>query len=204
MPPTLATGCDSGCMTMRTASTECRCTWRLPARHARSTTSCGFSPIVERRSLIPARRQRHCVPLACSSRRSGSTDSALRHRERSRFQRATRRLEIDFTAPSFVSPELLQIQYRLDGFDSEWQDAGGQRQATYMNLPPGDFQFQVVAVDREGRSDSSRRHAGVPNRAGVLSDVLVRHHVRHSRARIRYRNMAPEDPTGAGSGSISC
>ena len=65
------------------------------------------------------------------------------------------RLEIDFTAPSFVSPELLQIQYRLDGFDSEWQDAGGQRQATYMNLPPGDFQFQVVAVDREGRSDSS-------------------------------------------------
>ena len=70
------------------------------------------------------------------------------------FPARNSRLEIDFTAPSFASPELLQFQYRLDGFDSEWQDAGSRRQATYMNLPPGDFHFQVMAIDREGRSDA--------------------------------------------------
>ena len=69
------------------------------------------------------------------------------------FPAQSSRLEIDFTAPSFASPHLLQFRYRLDGFDSDWQDAGSRRQATYTNLPPGDFHFEVMAVDREGRSD---------------------------------------------------
>ena len=37
--------------------------------------------------------------------------------------------------------------HRLKGFDREWVDAGGRRLATYTNLPPGQFEFQVLAAN---------------------------------------------------------
>jgi signal transduction histidine kinase len=64
----------------------------------------------------------------------------------------TARLELDYTAPTFASPQSVRFRFRLDGFDSDWQDAGSRRQAIYTNLPPGNFRFQVAAIDKEGRS----------------------------------------------------
>ncbi|MEQ1761042.1 MAG: two-component regulator propeller domain-containing protein [Vicinamibacterales bacterium] len=65
------------------------------------------------------------------------------------------RLEIGYNAPTFSSPQSLRFRYRLDGFDTEWQDAGTRRQAVYTNLPPGAFRFQVMAIDKEGRAEAA-------------------------------------------------
>jgi signal transduction histidine kinase len=63
------------------------------------------------------------------------------------------RVEIDYTSLTFSSPRSVRFRYRLSGFDSDWQDAGTRRQASYTNLPPGHYTFQVVALDKEGSFD---------------------------------------------------
>ena len=45
----------------------------------------------------------------------------------------TRDLQIDYTALSLVAPEKVRFRYMLEGYDSDWQDAGNRRQAFYTN-----------------------------------------------------------------------
>ncbi len=59
-------------------------------------------------------------------------------------------LEIDYTAPSFVRPELVRFRYQLAGSDPGWIDAGSRRSAFYTNLPAGHFVFRVIAANDEG------------------------------------------------------
>ena len=57
----------------------------------------------------------------------------------------TKQLEFTFTSPYFTSPDALNYKYMLAGFDRHWASAEGRRVANYTNLPPGDYQFRVVA-----------------------------------------------------------
>src|SRR6267378_1823007 len=56
-----------------------------------------------------------------------------------------RDLEIDYTALSLVAPEKVRFRYKLEGWDSDWQDAGNRRQAFYTNLSPRNYHFRVTA-----------------------------------------------------------
>jgi signal transduction histidine kinase/ligand-binding sensor domain-containing protein/CheY-like chemotaxis protein len=62
----------------------------------------------------------------------------------------TGRLEIQFTAPSFIAPSRVYFRYRLQGFDREWIDSGARRTAYYTNLPPGHYTFQVEGANSDG------------------------------------------------------
>jgi PAS domain S-box-containing protein len=62
----------------------------------------------------------------------------------------TRDLEIDYTALSFVVPQKVHFQYKLEGYDRDWQDAGTRRQAFYTNLPPRSYTFLVKACNNSG------------------------------------------------------
>ena len=62
----------------------------------------------------------------------------------------TRKVQIDYTALRLTSPRQTRFRYRLDGFDREWVDAGGRRQAYYTNLAPGPYIFRVQATDNAG------------------------------------------------------
>lgn len=62
----------------------------------------------------------------------------------------TSRIEIEYTALSFVAPERVRFRYRLTGFDQQWMDAGGRRRISYTNLPPGNYIFEVVACNNAG------------------------------------------------------
>ena len=61
-----------------------------------------------------------------------------------------RKLQIDYTAIRLTSARQTRFRYRLDGFDREWVDAGGRRQAYYTNLAPGQYVFRVQANDHSG------------------------------------------------------
>jgi signal transduction histidine kinase/ligand-binding sensor domain-containing protein len=74
-----------------------------------------------------------------------------------------RDLEIDYTALSLVAPEKNQFRYKLEGFDSDWQNAGNRRQAFYTNLSPGDYRFRVKAAN----------NSGVWNEAGATLDFSI-------------------------------
>lgn len=59
-------------------------------------------------------------------------------------------LELHFTAPEFRAPEKLRFQYRLEGIDTDWVDAGARREVTYTNLKPGRYRFEVMAARQHG------------------------------------------------------
>lgn len=59
-------------------------------------------------------------------------------------------LEIRYAALSFVSPQKVRFQYRLEGFDKTWVEAGTRRIAYYTNLPPGRYKFNVTACNNDG------------------------------------------------------
>jgi signal transduction histidine kinase len=74
-----------------------------------------------------------------------------------------RDVEIDYAALSLVAPEEVHFQYKLQGWDRDWQDAGNRRQAYYGNLPPRHYRFQVRASN----------NSGVWNEAGASLDFSI-------------------------------
>jgi hypothetical protein len=59
-------------------------------------------------------------------------------------------VEFHYTALSLVAPEKNRFKYRLEGLERDWVEAGGQRVATYPRLPPGHYQFRVIAANNDG------------------------------------------------------
>lgn len=55
-----------------------------------------------------------------------------------------------YTALSFVAPKAIRFRYILKGYNSDWQEAGPSRVATYTNLDPGPYTFQVIAQNSDG------------------------------------------------------
>lgn len=62
-----------------------------------------------------------------------------------RIPRGVRQVEIQMAAIGYLAPEALQLRYRLDGVDADWQLAGHERTAIYSNLPPGQHFFRLAA-----------------------------------------------------------
>ena len=59
-------------------------------------------------------------------------------------------LEIKYTGLSFVNPDLIKFRYRLEGLEAKWNEVGTRRTAFYNNLPPGEYNFRVIAANRDG------------------------------------------------------
>jgi signal transduction histidine kinase len=60
------------------------------------------------------------------------------------------RLEFRYTALTFTAPERVRFRTRLEGLDEKWRDAGGQRTVAYEAVPPGHYQFRVMAENGDG------------------------------------------------------
>jgi signal transduction histidine kinase len=59
-------------------------------------------------------------------------------------------LQIGYTGLSLSVPERVRFRYRLQGVDTDWQDAGTRREAIYTRLGPGDYHFRVIACNNDG------------------------------------------------------
>jgi ligand-binding sensor domain-containing protein/signal transduction histidine kinase len=58
---------------------------------------------------------------------------------------------LEFAALSFVNAKKDRYAYRLEGFDTGWIITDGQnRRATYSNIGPGEYTFQVKAANSDG------------------------------------------------------
>jgi ligand-binding sensor domain-containing protein/signal transduction histidine kinase len=62
----------------------------------------------------------------------------------------TQRLVFRFTGLDLSSPGLIRFSHKLEGFDSEWVNAGTQREAVYTRVPPGKHRFRVLAANNQG------------------------------------------------------
>lgn len=64
---------------------------------------------------------------------------------------------LKYTTINFFNPDKVRYRYRLIGFDKDWIDAGTSTSATYTNMDPGQYVFQVASsVDNVHWNESSK------------------------------------------------
>jgi signal transduction histidine kinase/streptogramin lyase len=76
----------------------------------------------------------------------------------------TRALDITYAGLSLSVPDRVQFRYRLEGADDDWVNPGSRRLASYANLGPGHYRFQVIASNNDG----------VWNKTGATLDFEIR------------------------------
>lgn len=59
-------------------------------------------------------------------------------------------ISFEFASLNYTASEKKQYAYRLTGFDDDWNETGTKRMATYTNLDPGEYIFEVKGLDNEG------------------------------------------------------
>jgi diguanylate cyclase (GGDEF)-like protein len=59
-------------------------------------------------------------------------------------------ITFEFAALDFTAPAQNRYAYKLEGFDTDWVDAGKSRQATYTNLSGGTYKFHVRGANSDG------------------------------------------------------
>jgi diguanylate cyclase (GGDEF)-like protein len=68
-----------------------------------------------------------------------------------RLPPGNRRLTVEFALLDYAVTAGVNYAYRLDGFDTDWVEAGnGRRAAAYTNLPPGQYTLRLRALDPNG------------------------------------------------------
>ena len=58
-------------------------------------------------------------------------------------------ITFEFAALDYVNPAKIDYAYRLVGIDNDWVYSGNSTKASYTNLPPGDYMFEVKATNSD-------------------------------------------------------
>lgn len=69
-----------------------------------------------------------------------------------------------FSALNYIQPNKNLYSYRLINFDKDWNNAGNKQVANYMNIPPGNYTFKVIAANNDG----------VWNREGRKIELIIK------------------------------
>ena len=72
-----------------------------------------------------------------------------------------RRLQINYTALSYISPERVQFKYMLVGYDPDWIDGGTSREILYPSFPTGQYTFKVIACNNDGIWNENAAHLDI-------------------------------------------
>ncbi len=60
------------------------------------------------------------------------------------------RVEFRFVGLGYSAPEKITYRARLSGLDDSWRELGAQRVAAFEAVPPGNYTFEVMAVNGDG------------------------------------------------------
>jgi signal transduction histidine kinase/ligand-binding sensor domain-containing protein len=61
-----------------------------------------------------------------------------------------RRLEVRYTANTFIRPDLARFRHRLEGLDGDWVETGDVRVLQYPQIPPGRYVLRIAAANSDG------------------------------------------------------
>jgi ligand-binding sensor domain-containing protein/signal transduction histidine kinase len=66
-------------------------------------------------------------------------------------------VSFDFAALSYISPEMITYQYKLEGLDKEWTTINTNRKVYFTNLSPGKYVFKIKASINDFWSDKNEK-----------------------------------------------
>ena len=93
-----------------------------------------------------------------SSRRILDSDIALT--ERITLGRNQNSFALTFSSMKYPAPAG-RFAWRLRGFHDEWQTGSADSRAVFLNVPPGDYSFEVCHLNPEGSPDSETKVLGI-------------------------------------------
>lgn len=67
-----------------------------------------------------------------------------------RLQANERNFTITFAALDYVNSSAIKYAYRIKGLNDQWIDLGNNRSANLVNIPAGDYLFQVKSTNADG------------------------------------------------------
>ncbi len=70
-------------------------------------------------------------------------------------------ISFHFTAINHINGHKNKFQYRLLGYDKDWRPVTDNRSTTYTNLPPGNYTFQVMACNNDGKWSTQKASLAV-------------------------------------------
>ncbi|MCX8478016.1 MAG: triple tyrosine motif-containing protein [Sphingomonas sp.] len=151
--------------------------------------------------IDPAKLLRNTVPPGVAIRSVTVGERSFRDPADLVLPPGTRSLDIAYAGLSLAVPQRVQFRYRLEGVDDDWVDPGTRRLASYANLGPGSYRFQVIASNNDGvwnRTGATLRFEIQPTffqstwflliellGAGLLLWILVSIRIRHVSNRLR-------------------
>ena len=103
----------------------------------------------------PARLKRDAAPAIPHVLTISADGNAVPIERPVRIPGGHQRLTFTFVGLSLSAPERVRFRYRLDGYDTRWNDAGSGREAGYTNLSPRQYRFRVVARNPDGAWNKS-------------------------------------------------
>ncbi|MBP6619464.1 MAG: response regulator [Leadbetterella sp.] len=101
----------------------------------------------------------------------------------------------DFASLNYVSDKKKKYKYRMEGFEKEWQEVDDTHTATYTNLDPGTYTFEVKGLKNDGNWSSKIKKITIKITPpfwktwwfGILSilavsGILITFHLRRTKA----------------------
>ncbi len=101
-------------------------------------------------SIDPGNIKRNEVPPPIILENILVDGTEISPREGLLFTPQSQRFDFIFSAPSLSAPEMVNIEYQLEGYDPDWIEAGAERHVYYMNLPAGEYAFKLQATNNDG------------------------------------------------------
>ena len=79
-----------------------------------------------------------------------SQDLDINDLEELRLKPSERNVTFQFAALDYVAPESISYAYRLKGLKEKWNEVDNSRSASYINLPPGEYELQIRSTNSDG------------------------------------------------------
>jgi signal transduction histidine kinase/ligand-binding sensor domain-containing protein/DNA-binding response OmpR family regulator len=105
-------------------------------------------PGIEIGTLILGRQFKNVQQIAAVDYTENSKPLKLRYNQNF--------FSINWSMPEFIQPEKILYAWMMEGFDKEWNAGYNQTSANYMNLPRGEYTFQVRGKDTENNWSETR------------------------------------------------
>ena len=81
---------------------------------------------------------------------SGLLDKVLDYTQAIDLDYNQNNFSVGYAALNYLYPNQNKYAYMLEGYDTDWNDAGSRKEAFYTNLKPGDYVFRVKGSNNDG------------------------------------------------------
>ncbi len=115
--------------------------WRTADGQLLFATSAGLALIDPRR--VDHRRDQ-TAPMAIESVGIDGAQQPLRSHYL--LPRDVERIAVSYSGLGFRAPDKLRYRYRLEGFDTDWVEAGSRTELVYTSLPPGRYRLRIQSM----------------------------------------------------------